>query len=230
MEELTKEEQHKKIVKELQTALSHGFEPTFYHRTGKRILDLVLGIPLLIIAAPIIGTAWFIIRITSSGPGFFSQQRVGLHGKLFACYKLRSMYIDQDHRIDMEAVKQSESTGLLVKMENDPRVTWIGNIIRKGSIDELPQLWNVVKGEMSLVGPRPLVPHMVAPYPDLNELRCLVKPGITGEWQVKARNDNRSLSGMVRHDFHYINNCSLRNDLRILLHTIPVVSKAEGAH
>jgi len=189
-----------------------------------------LGVPLLILATPIIASAWVLIRLTSSGPGFFYQDRVGRTGQRFPCYKLRSMYIDQDHRIDMEAVQRSESEGVLVKMENDPRVTWIGSLIRKGSIDELPQLWNVVKGEMSLVGPRPLVPHMVAPYPDLNALRCQVKPGITGEWQVMARDDNRSLSGMVKHDFHYINNCNFWNDLRLLLRTIPVVSSTRGAH
>ncbi len=229
MPEPSQEEHHDKIVAELQAIHKHGFANTFYRRTGKRILDLMLGVPLLILGTPIIGIAWILIRLTSSGPGFFYQNRVGLHGRLFLCYKLRSMYIDQDQRIDMDAVQRSEAEGVLVKMANDPRVTRVGHLIRKASIDELPQLWNVVKGDMSLVGPRPLVPHMVALYPDLNALRCLVKPGITGEWQVMARDDNRSLSGMIKHDFRYIDNCNLWNDLRLLSRTIPVVSSAQGA-
>jgi len=230
MSEPAQEEHHEKIVAELQAVLSHGFVETFYRRAGKRILDLLLGIPLLLVASPIIGVAWLLIRLTSAGPGFFYQDRVGRKGKLFPCYKLRSMYIDQDQRIDMEAIKRSEAEGVLVKMENDPRVTRIGHFIRKTSIDELPQIWNVVKGDMSLVGPRPLVPYMVAPYPELNALRCLVKPGITGEWQVEARDDNHTLSGMIKHDFRYIDNCSLWNDLRLLFRTIPVVSSTQGAH
>ncbi len=229
MLELSEHEQHEEIAAELHAVLAHGFPPTFYRRIGKRILDLALGVPLLLLAAPFIGIAWASIRLTSPGPGFFYQDRVGRHGRLFPCYKLRSMYVDQDRLIDMDAVQRSEAEGILVKMEDDPRVTRIGQMIRKGSIDELPQLWNVVRGDMSLVGPRPLVPYMVAPYPDLNTLRCLVKPGITGEWQVKARDDNSTLSGMVMHDFRYIENCNFRNDLSLLLMTIPVVLSTKGA-
>lgn len=214
----------------LRDAMPHDYAPTFYHRVGKRLFDLVFGSFLLLLASPLILLAWLLVRLTSPGAGFFFQDRVGQHATRFRCYKLRSMYIDQDRRIDMTKLRQSEAEGLLVKLEDDPRVTWIGRLIRKGSIDELPQLWNVVKGDMSLVGPRPLMPHMMTPYPDLTARRCLVKPGITGEWQIKARDDNRSLSGMVKHDFHYIDNCNLLNDLRILLVTIPVVLIAKGAH
>lgn len=228
--ELSPKEQEDVEASELRALIHEAYAPTFYHQIGKRLFDLVAGSLLLLLVAPIIILAWLLIRMTSPGAGFFYQDRVGQQARLFRCYKLRSMYIDQDRRIDMEKLRQSESQGLLVKMEDDPRVTWIGRLIRKGSIDELPQLWNVVKGDMSLVGPRPLMPHMMTPYPDLTARRCLVKPGITGEWQIKARDDNRSLSGMVKHDFHYIENCTLLNDLRILLVTIPVVIIAKGAH
>ncbi len=224
------EQEQQRILGELRAGIDHGFAYTFYRHYGKRWMDLTLGSLALLLLAPVIGLAWLLVRLTSPGPGFFYQDRVGLNGRLFRCYKLRSMYIDQEHRLDMENLRKSEAQGLLVKMEADPRVTRIGQLIRKGSIDELPQLWNVVKGDMSLVGPRPLMPHMVAPYPDLNARRCLVKPGITGEWQVMARDDNRSLSGMVKHDFHYIDNCNLWNDLRLMLLTLPVVISAKGAH
>jgi exopolysaccharide production protein ExoY len=210
--------------------LDPGFRETGYHRFGKRAFDLLVGTALFLATLPVVALAWVAVRLTSPGPGFFGQERVGHHGKFFRCYKLRSMYIDQESRIDMEELRAGAAEGLLVKMENDPRVTPVGSLIRKLSIDELPQLWNVVRGDMSLVGPRPLMPHMVAPYPDLNARRCMVRPGITGEWQVEARDDNRSLLGMIKHDFHYIENCTFGRDLLILLKTVSVVSSTRGAH
>jgi lipopolysaccharide/colanic/teichoic acid biosynthesis glycosyltransferase len=170
------------------------------------------------------------IRLTVKEPGIFAQERIGYCGKRFTLYKLRTMYIDQNKRIDMEKIKEGESEGILFKMHNDPRVTPLGKILRKTSIDELPQLWNVVRGDMSLVGPRPLVPYMLAPYPHIEEKRCEVRPGISGKWQVSARNDNNSVLGMVNHDFDYVENYSLMMDIGILLKTFFVVVKGNGAH
>jgi len=130
-----------------------------------------------------------------------------------------------------EILDQNESGGgVIFKMKDDPRITKIGKFIRKTSIDELPQLWNVVKGDMSLVGPRPLMLHMVKPYPEINTLRALVKPGITGEWQVYARNDNTSLESMILYDLHYAKNHSFKMDVLLLFKTIPAVLKTRGAH
>jgi lipopolysaccharide/colanic/teichoic acid biosynthesis glycosyltransferase len=214
----------------VRSSIPDGFTPNTYHRLGKRLFDIVFGLILLILMSPLIMLAWVLVRLTTPGAGFFHQNRVGQHATLFRCYKLRSMRIDQDRLIDMAAVREIEAKGHLVKLKNDPRVTRIGKLLRKGSIDELPQLWNVVKGDMSLVGPRPLMPHMMITHPDLAARRCLVKPGITGQWQIKARAHNRSLEDMVQHDLDYINNCSLLNDLRILVATVPVVLTAKGAH
>lgn len=201
-----------------------------YRHGMKQALDVVFGSILLVILSPIIGLAWLAVRLTSEGPGFFVQDRVGLGGKLVPILKLRTMYTNHHDRIDMEKVREHEARGLLVKFEQDPRITPIGAILRKTSIDELPQLWNVVKGHMSLVGPRPLMPHMVAPYPEINAIRCKTRPGITGEWQVSARDENTSLACMVNHDLHYVANYSFWMDLRILLKTLLVVATTKGAH
>jgi len=201
-----------------------------YQRIMKRVLDLALGSLLALLAAPVIYTAWAAVRLTSRGPGFFAQDRVGLDGKTIRVYKLRSMYIDHDQRVDMREIDEYQSDGLLYKSEDDPRITPVGRFIRKTSIDELPQLWNVVKGDMSLVGPRPLMPHMVAPFPEINALRSQVRPGVTGEWQIKARHDNRSLAGMVKYDLHYVENYTCATDTWILLMTIPTVLNTKGAH
>lgn len=201
-----------------------------YQRRIKRALDCALGSLLALLAAPFIYAAWAAVRLTSRGPGFFSQDRVGLDGKTIRVYKLRSMYIDHDKRVDIKEIEEYQAGGMLYKTENDPRITPVGRFIRKTSIDELPQLWNVVKGDMGLVGPRPLMPHMVAPFPEINALRCQVRPGITGEWQIKARSDNRSLAGMVKYDLNYVENYSFAMDAWILLMTFPTVLNTKGAH
>lgn len=201
-----------------------------YQRCMKRVLDSVFGSLLALAAAPVIYLAWAAIRLTSRGAGFFSQDRVGLDGKTIRVYKLRSMYIDHDKRVDMKEIEKYQAGGLLYKEEDDPRITPVGRFIRKTSIDELPQLWNVVRGDMSLVGPRPLMLHMVAPFPDINALRYQVRPGITGEWQINARHDNQSLAGMVKYDLHYVENYSFVMDARILLMTFPTVLNTKGAH
>jgi exopolysaccharide production protein ExoY len=202
----------------------------FYQTRLKRAFDLVFGAILLVCFAPLMALAWLAVRLTSPGPGFFAQPRVGLGGQLITVYKLRSMHINQEQLVDMGKVRAEEAQGILHKSEDDPRVTAVGKIMRKLSIDELPQLWNVVRGDMSLVGPRPLVAYMLEPHPDIKRVRCRVRPGITGEWQVEAREENTSIAGMVKYDLHYVRNYSLAMDLRILLKTIIVVLGARGAH
>jgi exopolysaccharide production protein ExoY len=201
-----------------------------YGRYGKRGFDFVIGSLLLVFFAPLIALAWLGVRLTSPGAGFFAQNRVGLHGKLVRIYKLRSMYVDQDHRVDSEEIARKEAVGILHKIEDDPRVTRVGRFLRKTSMDELPQIWNVVRGDMSLVGPRPLLPPMLAPYPEISAIRNRVRPGITGKWQVSARPDNTSALGMARYDLEYVKNVSFARDIGILLRTFRAVIKPEGAY
>jgi len=203
---------------------------SFYSCFGKRMVDIFGGGILLILASPVILAAWIIVRISSPGPGFFSQKRVGHKKKIICVFKMRSMYIDHANRVNLKEVNEHQANGLLYKPEVDPRVTPFGQFIRKTSIDELPQLWNVVKGDMSLVGPRPLMLHMVKPFPEINSLRALVKPGITGEWQISARDDNTSIESMTRYDLHYAENYSFKMDMLLLIKTIPAVLKTRGAH
>jgi len=203
---------------------------SFYRRFGKRIVDFFGGGILLILVAPVILVAWIIVRISSPGPGFFSQKRIGHKKQIIRVFKMRSMYIDHANRVNLKEVNEHQANGLLYKPEVDPRVTPFGLFIRKTSIDELPQLWNVVKGDMSLVGPRPLMLHMVKPFPEINSLRRLVKPGISGEWQVYARDDNTSIESMISYDLHYIENYSFKMDVLLLFKTIPAVLKTRGAH
>ena len=198
----------------------------------KRLLDIVvalvalslLGIPMLIVA--------LLIKLDSPGPVIFKQTRMGLDFRPFPFYKFRSMRTDVDHSRHEEFMKQviqfgegqvDEKTGKKVfKEADDPRITKIGKFIRKYSIDELPQIFNVLRGEMSIVGPRPPVPYEVAMYRDQHMARLSVKPGITGVWQVSGRN-SISFEEMVKLDITYMENWSLLTDIRIILKTVPVV-------
>jgi len=202
----------------------------FYTRYGKRMIDLAGATLALIVLSPVIFGAWLLVKLTSPGPGIFAQERVGRDQRIFRCCKLRSMYIDQAHRVNTSAIEADAKKGLLCKLQNDPRVTPIGKFIRRSSIDELPQLFNVFAGTMSLVGPRPLVPHMVAPFPACSAVRHEVVPGITGLWQISTRSQNTSMGGMIEDDLLYVATISLFTDLRILLRTLPAVFKGEGAH
>src|SRR6266478_2937040 len=192
----------------------------------KRVIDVVVASVGLILAAPLLALAAFWIRLDSRGPAIYSALRVGKKGKKFRCYKLRTMADGAD--ASKETLRQSnERNGPFFKMENDPRVTRCGRWMRKYSIDEVPQLVNVLRGDMSLVGPRP---HPVDDYEryTLEHLRRLdVKPGITGLWQIKARRDP-SFEATMRLDLDYIENWSLRMDIGILLNTIPAVLRGEG--
>jgi exopolysaccharide biosynthesis polyprenyl glycosylphosphotransferase len=194
----------------------------------KRVLDVVVAVLMMIFLSPLIGLTALLVKITSPGPIFFGQTRVGKMGQPFTCYKFRSMYIDAEER-KKELMAQNEADGPVFKMKNDPRITPVGKYIRKLSIDELPQLWNVLKGEMSLVGPRPPVPSEVAEY-EFDQLRRLhAVPGITGLQQVSGRS-NLDFQRWVELDLQYIADQSFWNDIKILFKTIPAVLFSRGAY
>jgi len=205
----------------------HGQPIPAFGLAVKRVLDVVVASVGLILSAPMLAVAAVWIRLDSRGPVIYSALRVGKKGKRFRCYKLRTMVEEADAQKE-KLREANERNGPCFKMEKDPRMTRCGRWLRKYSIDELPQLVNVLRGEMSLVGPRP---HPVDDYEryTLEHLRRLdVKPGVTGLWQVKARQDP-SFDTTMTLDLEYIENWSLRMDLRILLKTIPVVARANGS-
>ena len=194
----------------------------------KRTVDVLLSAILLVLAAPMIGLAALLIRLTSRGPAIFVQQRIGFEGRRFAMYKLRTMTQGAERMQDELAECQEDRTFL--KLESDPRVTRIGRVLRKLSIDELPQLWNVLKGDMSLVGPRPLLVCDFRKFPKREQLRRFsVKPGITGLWQVSGRSSLPD-SERMRLDLEYVDRWSLGLDFRILARTLPVVLSTRGAN
>ncbi len=185
----------------------------------KTVLDRVAGVVLLLAASPIIAVAALAVRLTSSGPAFYRQTRVGVDGAPFTMWKLRSMYVDADRR-RRALDEQNDGNGVLFKMRDDPRVTPVGRFLRRYSLDELPQLFNVVRGDMSLVGPRPPLGEEVARYEDAAHRRLRVRPGLTGLWQVSGRSD-LSWEESVRLDLRYVDNWSVAMDLMILWKTAP---------
>jgi exopolysaccharide biosynthesis polyprenyl glycosylphosphotransferase len=194
----------------------------------KRLLDVVVAAVALVLAAPVILITALAIKLDSPGPVFFKQTRVGKLGRHFACYKFRSMYTDA------EAVKallaaQNEADGPVFKMKRDPRVTRVGAIIRKFSIDELPQLLNVLRGEMSLVGPRPALPKEVVQYQFETLGRLHALPGLTGLQQVSGRSD-LSFDRWTQLDLQYVSEQSFWQDVKILIKTIPAVISGRGAY
>lgn len=193
----------------------------------KRVLDTALSIIVLIMLSPLMLLVALLIKLTSPGPVFFSQNRVGMNQRQFRLYKFRSMVADAEAR-KLELQHLNERDGPAFKMENDPRTTRIGRFIRKTSIDELPQLFNVLSGEMSLVGPRPPLPDEVKRYEWLFRKRLSVKPGITCIWQISGRN-NVSFDRWMEMDHEYVENWSLWLDLKILFMTVPAVLFSRGA-
>lgn len=206
----------------------------------KRLLDVVGASLALLALSPLMLLTALAVKLSSPGPVIFSQLRLGKRGVPFSFYKFRSMVVDGDDTIHREFVKrliqgehnrinQQDASRPMYKLKADPRITWIGRIIRKTSIDELPQLLNVLKGDLSLVGPRPPLPYEAENYRSWHLRRVLeVKPGITGLWQVEGRS-RVSFDEMVRLDLRYAQRCSLLLDLNILLRTFKVVLRCEGA-
>jgi exopolysaccharide biosynthesis polyprenyl glycosylphosphotransferase len=195
----------------------------------KQVVDTVGAGCLLLAAAPVMGLCAALIKITSPGPVFFRQLRSGLNGRPFVMYKFRTMVSNAEQRRH-ELERLNEMAGPVFKVTNDPRVTPLGRWLRRYSLDELPQLFNVLRSEMSLVGPRPLPVDEVRRFDDLSHRRRLsVKPGLTCLWQVSGRNNVRSFNDWVRLDLEYIDNWSLWLDFKILLRTIPTVLSGAGA-
>jgi exopolysaccharide biosynthesis polyprenyl glycosylphosphotransferase len=194
----------------------------------RRGLDISISLVLLFVLFPVFVFLAILVKSDSKGPVLFKQYRVGKKGQLFWFYKFRSMVIDAEaRRAALEAM--NEASGPLFKMKNDPRITRCGRWMRKYSIDELPQLINVLKGDMSLVGPRPALPAEVEQYDEFQRGRLAVKPGITGLWQVSGRSD-LSFEQSVALDIEYIDRQSLGLDLMILLKTFGAVVKGRGAY
>ncbi|MDQ0000840.1 sugar transferase [Pseudarthrobacter sulfonivorans] len=210
--------------------LIHVTTPTLEagQRVAKRLFDVVISGLLIVIASPIMLIVAAIVRLDSPGPVLFRQDRVGIEGAHFKMLKFRSMVVDAEQRLD-GLTKLNEANGLLFKMKDDPRITRVGRSLRKFSLDELPQLFNIFGGSMSLVGPRPPLPREVEAYEHDVRRRLLVKPGLTGLWQVSGRS-NLSWQDSVRLDLYYVENWSLAGDVIILLRTFRAVFHSTGAY
>ena len=194
----------------------------YVYRFFKRMLDIVASVIGLIVLSPVFLIVSLAIKAEDRGPIFYSQVRLGKGQRPFKMYKFRSMIVDADKKLE-KLLKQNEVEGAMFKMKEDPRITRVGRFTRKHSLDELPQLLNVLAGDMSLVGPRPPLEREVADYSEHDKQRLIVKPGCTGLWQVTARND-------VDFDLQYIEKSGLMFDVIILFKTIGIVFKPNGAY
>ncbi len=211
------------------TVITYSMNNVDYNkRMVKRLMDIVggiIGILFTIILTPFVALA---IKLESKGPVLFKQKRVGRNGRVFSIYKFRSMYQDAEER-KKELEKENEVQGLMFKMEHDPRITKVGAFIRKTSIDELPQFFNILKGDMSLVGTRPPTIDEYEKYSFHYKRRLSMTPGLTGMWQVKGRSEILDFDDVVAYDLEYIDNWSLSLDIKILFQTIGVVLFQKGA-
>ena len=205
---------------------------------AKRALDIAGSTALLIAFSPVFLFISALVKLTSAGPVFYRQQRIGEAGRPFLMLKFRTMHVNADHRIHQQYVENFIQSGsssrarqnVVFKIVDDPRVTPLGHFLRRSSLDEFPQFWNVLTGQMSLVGPRPPLPYEVARYKGWHRRRLLeAKPGITGPWQVNGRS-RTTFDEMVRMDIRYAQNCSVWTDVKILLATPGAVISGKGAH
>ncbi|MDO5492517.1 MAG: sugar transferase [Nesterenkonia sp.] len=194
----------------------------------KRLFDIAFSLTALTLLAPVLVVLALAVRLDSRGPALFRQERIGVHHSRFRMLKFRSMVVDAEARLS-ELEQQSEGNGVLFKMRRDPRITRIGGTLRRYSLDELPQFLNVLRGDMSIVGPRPPLAREVDAYDDWAHRRLLVRPGITGLWQVRGRSD-LSWEDSVRLDLYYVENWSLWTDIGIVLRTVRAVSSGSGAY
>ncbi|MFH0753882.1 MAG: sugar transferase, partial [Candidatus Omnitrophota bacterium] len=194
----------------------------------KRLMDIVLSGIALVIFSPFLGITALLVKLSSHGPVFFTQDRVSVNGRIFKLYKFRTMVVDAEAKLE-ELKHLNEMQGPAFKLTNDPRVTPLGKFLRKMSIDELPQLWNVFVGHMSLVGPRPPLPAEVEKYGDWQRRRLSMRPGITCLWQIGGRNRITDVDEWIRLDLRYIDNWSLWLDIKILFKTVPAVLFGIGA-
>jgi lipopolysaccharide/colanic/teichoic acid biosynthesis glycosyltransferase len=206
-----------------------GFAARVVGPAVRRSVDVALAASGLAVAGPVLAAAAAAIRITSPGPIFYKQVRVGQHGKPLPIYKLRTMYVDADKRLAALQHLNESAGGVTFKIKKDPRITPVGRILRKFSIDELPQLWNVLDGSMTTFGPRPPVPREVALYGARERRRLEVKPGLTCLWQVSGRSD-LSFEQQVALDIEYIDTSTVSDEIKIFAATIPAVVTGKGAY
>ncbi len=204
------------------------FQSSYKRLLIKRVMDIAGGLVGMLITLLFFPFVAIAIKLDSPGPVLFSQIRIGRNGRRFKIYKFRSMYVDAEER-KKELEKQNEMQGLMFKMENDPRITRVGKFIRKTSIDELPQFYNVLKGDMSLVGTRPPTADEFEKYNQYYRRRISMTPGLTGMWQVSGRSEIEDFDDVVKYDLQYIDNWSLTLDIQILLRTIWVVLAGRGS-
>ncbi len=203
-------------------------QQTVHSADGKRFFDIFVALAILAVSWPLFLAVALAVKVTSPGPVFFVQRRVGRSGRRFAMIKFRSMYLDAERRRS-EVVAQSDRSGICIKLKRDPRITPVGRILRRWSLDELPQVFNVLTGDMSIVGPRPALVEEVAAYPAHAHRRHDVAPGITGLWQVSGRADI-GFEEMIELDLEYVRQSSLHFDALILFRTVGVVLTGKGAY
>lgn len=195
----------------------------------KRLMDVCCALLLLPFLLPVTLIIAFLIKLDSKGPVFFTQRRVGLKEKEFNCFKFRTM-VPNAEDLKSSLVHLNEMGGPVFKIKEDPRLTRIGKYLRKYSLDELPQIFNILKNEMSFVGPRPALPEEVKTYSKWHKERLSVKPGLTCLWQISGRNDIQDFDQWVKMDISYIKTASIKTDLVIILKTFPVVFSRKGAY
>ncbi len=208
----------------------HDFEvhESLLYRVSKRTFDLAVASVALVLLVPIIPVIAAMIRLDSPGPVLFKQDRLGKNGRVFKFYKFRSMHIDAErHKQEVESL--NEQDGPVFKVRSDPRITSVGKFLRRSSLDEIPQILNVFRGEMTVVGPRPPLPSEVEHYQPWHRKRLEVRPGITCLWQISGRS-HLSFNEWMRLDMEYLKQRSFRTDLLILLKTIPAVIARKGAY
>ncbi|MEL7155970.1 MAG: sugar transferase [Actinomycetota bacterium] len=194
---------------------------------AKRLLDLTVAIPMLVASAPLLAMVSLAVRVDSGGPVLYRQVRVGRHGRRFTILKFRTMHIDADSRLrsDPDLWRRYLDGGFKLSLEEDPRVTRIGALLRKTSLDELPQLLNVIRGDMSMVGPRPVIPEELEQYGRLLPAYLMASPGLTGAWQVAGRDAVR-FPGRAQLDADYVERWSLAADIGIIMRTVPAAISA----
>lgn len=207
---------------------SDQIDKRYVYRLGKRAFDFTASLLALIPLSIVFIAIALLIKLDDHGPVFFTQTRVGRHGKEFKIYKFRSMRVDAEDLLERLLAK-NQVDGPMFKMKDDPRISRVGKFLRKYSLDELPQLFNVLIGNMSLVGPRPPLPREVAKYTDYDKQRLYVTPGCTGLWQATERN-NVGFAGMVKLDLEYIQNASWWLDLKIIFMTVKIIIVPNGAY
>jgi lipopolysaccharide/colanic/teichoic acid biosynthesis glycosyltransferase len=198
------------------------------YRVIKRGVDIAGALGGLLLILPLLPFVIAMIKLESPGPVLFTQTRVGRRGRLFRCHKFRSMAVDAEAR-KLELAHLNEATGAAFKIKDDPRITSVGRFLRRSSLDEFPQLWNVLRGEMSIVGPRPQIPAEVAEYTPRQALRLLVRPGLTCLWQVSGRSQ-LDFEAWMDLDQEYVRNRGLTYEVGILLRTLPAVIERKGAY